>query len=26
VRGGKLWRLRVYHTKDEALKGVGLEK
>ena len=26
VRGGKLWRLRVYNTKDEALKAVGLEE
>ena len=24
VRGGKMWRLRVYDTKDEALKAVGL--
>ena len=24
VRGGKLWRLRVYNTRDEALKAVGL--
>jgi ketosteroid isomerase-like protein len=24
VRACKLWRLRVYHTKDEALKAVGL--
>jgi ketosteroid isomerase-like protein len=26
VRKGKLWRLRVYETRDEALKAVGLEK
>ena len=26
VRGGKLWRLRVYDTKDDALKAVGLEE
>ena len=26
VRRGKLWRLRVYHTKDEALKVVGLSE
>jgi uncharacterized protein len=26
VRGGKLWRLRVYDTRDEALKAVGLEE
>ena len=26
VRGGKLWRLWVYDTRDEALKAVGLEE
>ena len=26
VREGKLWRLRVYRTKEEALKAVGLEE
>jgi uncharacterized protein len=26
VRGGKLWRLRIYDTRDEALKAVGLEE
>jgi uncharacterized protein len=25
LRDGKLWRLRVYATKDDALKAVGLE-
>jgi hypothetical protein len=26
LRDGKLWRLRVYQTRDEALKAVGLEE
>ena len=26
LRGGKLWRLRVYETRDEALKAVGLKE
>jgi ketosteroid isomerase-like protein len=26
VRNGKLWRLRVYGTREEALKAVGLEE
>jgi ketosteroid isomerase-like protein len=26
VRDGKLWRLRIYATKEEALKAVGLRE
>ena len=26
VRNGKLWRLRIYETREEALKAVGLEE
>ena len=26
LRGGKLWRLRVYDTRNEALKAVGLKE